>query len=115
MPQTAQENVSYAGPERRRHRMFVTRNTEYHVRDGVCVAVRDLRSDTWLDAHLALHRRVTGGVRILANGTAIPSCEAPRIGEALYFGEDGRELITSQLCEVERPSKAIVRTYQAHS
>ena len=78
------------GPERRRHRLFVTRNTEYHCRDGVCVAVRDRRSDTWLDSHLALRRRVTGGVRILANGTAIPSCEAPRIGEALYFGDDER-------------------------
>jgi hypothetical protein len=109
--QTAAHSDSYAGPDRRRHRMFVTRNTEYHCRDGVCVAVRDRRNDVWLDSHLALHRRVTGGVRILSNGTAVPSCEAPRIGEALYFGEDGRELITSQLCEVERPSKGVVKAY----
>ena len=25
----------FAGAERRRHRMFVTKNTEYHFRDGV--------------------------------------------------------------------------------
>ncbi len=111
MPRTEAHADSYAGPERRRHQLFVTRNTEYHCRDGICVAVRDRRSDRWLDAHLALRRRVTGGVRILANGTAVPSCEDPRIGEALYFGDEGRELITSQLCEVERPSKTIVKSY----
>ena len=35
--------MGYQGPDRRIHRVFVTRNTEYHVRAGVCVAVRDLR------------------------------------------------------------------------
>ena len=34
----------YRGPERRRHRVFVTRNTEYHFRDGFCIAVRDRRT-----------------------------------------------------------------------
>lgn len=105
------ESEQYRGPERRRYRLFVTRNTEYHCRDNVCVAVRDRRSDVWVRAHLALHRRVTGGVKVLPNGTAIPSCDDPRVGEALYFGEDGRELITSVLCGVERPSPAVVRAY----
>lgn len=102
---------AYGGRERRQHRMFVTRNTEYHCRGDVCVAVRDRRSHTWLASHLALHRRISGGVRLLANGTAIPTPDVPRIGEALYFGEDGRELITSVLCGVERPSKAVVESY----
>jgi hypothetical protein len=26
--------------EKRRHRMYVTRNTEYHLKDDICVAVR---------------------------------------------------------------------------
>ncbi len=30
------------GSERRIHRVFVTKNTEYHVRWQTCVAVRDL-------------------------------------------------------------------------
>src|SRR5690606_13063296 len=101
----------YGGRERRQYRMFVTRNTEYHCRGDVCVAVRDRRSHAWLASHLALHRRVTGGVRLLANGTAVPSCDAPQVGEALYFGEEGRELITSVLCGVERPAKAVVLSY----
>lgn len=99
--------------ERRQHRMFVTRNTEYHCRGDVCVAVRDRRSRQWLASHLALYRRITGGVRVLANGTAVPSCEPPQVGEALYFGEGGRELITSVLCGVERPPKVTVLSYPA--
>jgi hypothetical protein len=106
-----EQRAGYSGRERRRHRTFVTRNTEYHCRGDVCIAVRDRRSDTWLPSHLALHRRITGGVRVLANGTAIPSCEPPRVGEALYFAEGGRELITSVLCGVERPPKAVVESY----
>ena len=106
-----EQRAGYSGRERRRPRTFVTRNTEYHCRGDVCIAVRDRRSDTWLPSHLALHRRITGGVRVLANGTAIPSCEPPRVGEALYFAEGGRELITSVLCGVERPPKAVVESY----
>ncbi len=38
----------YAGPDRRRHRVYVTKNTEYHFRDGFCVAVRDRRTGDFL-------------------------------------------------------------------
>lgn len=103
----------YGGRERRVHRMFVTRNTEYHCRGDVCVAVRDRRSRAWLPSHMALQRRITGGVRLLANGTAIPVPETPQVGEALYFGGEGRDLITSVLCGVERPPKAVVESYPA--
>ena len=40
--------ADYAGPERRNRAMYVTANTEYHFRDGVCVAVRDRQSRSWL-------------------------------------------------------------------
>ncbi len=101
----------YAGPDRRRHRIFVTRNTEYHFRDEVCVAVRDRKTESWLPSHLALFRRLSGGVRFMKNGTALPSNEAPQVGEALYFAEEGRELITSILCGVARPPKRLVEAY----
>ena len=52
------ENTSHV-PERRRHRVYVTRNTEYHFRDGFCVAVRDRRSGDFLQGHLAVQRRRT--------------------------------------------------------
>ena len=98
-------------PERRRHRMYVTRNTEYHFRDAVCVAVRDRRSGNWLPSHLALQRRVSGRVIFHANGVAVPNEGAPEIGEALYFGDDGRELVTSRLTSIERPAKQLVVDY----
>lgn len=101
----------YGGPERRRHRMYVTRNTEYHFRDRVCVAVRDRSSNTWLSSHLALNRSLSGGVRFPGNGTAIPCLEEPGIGDALFFGSGGRELVTSLLCEIKRPEKVIVASY----
>jgi hypothetical protein len=101
----------YLGPERRRHSLYVTRNTEYHLRDGVCVAVRDRDSGSWLPGHLALSRRLSGAVRATASGTWLPTLEAPAPGEALYFGEGGRELITSALASVGRPPLEAVRCY----
>ena len=105
-------NSRYRGPERRVHRMYVTRNTEYHFRGEQCVAVRDRRTGKWLESHLAIDRKLAGGVRFFENGTAIPSCEEPKVGEALYFSdEEGRELITSVLAAIERPEKHIVASY----
>lgn len=91
--------------------MYVTRNTEYHFRGDRCVAVRDRRTGRWLESHLAMDRRLAGGVRFFDNGTAVPSGESPKVGEALYFGDEGRELITSILASIERPTKEVVRRY----
>ena len=91
--------------------MYVTRNTEYHVRGEVCVAVRDRRTGRWLPSHLAVQRRLAGGVCIHANGAAVPSCTDPRVGDALYFDGDDRELVTSLLASIERPSRDLVKAY----
>lgn len=104
----------YRGPERRRHRVYVTRNTEYHFRDDFCVAVRDRRTGTWLFGHLALSRKLSSGLRVNRNGTALPTWETPRLGDSLYFGEgDERELITSTITAVQRPPQEVVRSYPA--
>ena len=47
--------MGYLGKERRIHRIFVTRNSEYHVRRNVCVGVRDRRSGEWLAGHMAFY------------------------------------------------------------
>ncbi|MCA9644228.1 MAG: hypothetical protein KC492_26220 [Myxococcales bacterium] len=101
------------GKERRRHKMFVTRNTEYHFRDRRCVGVRDRKSGNWLTSHLACGRSLSGAVRFQKNGVAIPVNGEPTVGEALYFGEGGRDLLTSILCSVERPEKSVVARYAA--
>ncbi len=97
--------------ERRRHRVFVTRNTEYHFRDRLCVAVRDRRSGDFLAGHLALKRELCGGVHRVPNGTLLPKEEEPKPGEALYFIANGLDLVTSPLVRVERPIKEIVNSY----
>jgi hypothetical protein len=102
---------SFRGPERRRHRVYVTRNTEYHFRDGFCVAVRDRRTGNFLKSHLALRRRIQGGLRFYLNGGILPNPGDPEPGEALYFASNGRDLVTSPLESVERPSKEIVEEY----
>jgi len=112
---------SYRGPERRRHRVFVTRNTEYHFRDGFCIAVRDRRTGDFLEGHLALHRRVNGGLKFSPNGGISPNNGEPAPGESLYFAGDGkdphgeearaRELVTSPLQTVERPPRELVDAY----
>ena len=100
--------------ERRQHKMYVTRNTEYHFRGQVCVAVRDRNSGRWLESHLAVNRRLCGGVSFLGKGRIAAACRPPEIGEALYFGDGrGRELVTSQLCSVTRPEKSALAQYVA--
>ena len=101
----------HPGHERRQHRMYVTRNTEYHFRGEVCVAVRDRKTGRFLPSHLAMQRRLSGGVKYQSNGSAIPSCAPPQVGEALYFGDDGRELVTSLCSSIERPERRVVASY----
>jgi hypothetical protein len=107
----ATSSQPHPGQERRQHRMYVTRNTEYHFRGETCVAVRDRKTGRFLDSHLAIQRRLTGGVKYQSNGSAIPSCSAPQVGEALYFGEGGRDLVTSLCSSIERPERGLVAAY----
>ena len=101
---------TYFAPERRKHRVYVTRHTEYHVRDGVCVGVRD-RSGAFLRGHMALNRRIDGGVRLGADGLSVHAGE-PGIGEGLLFAEGDRSLVTGAIERVLRPAKSVVEQYR---
>jgi hypothetical protein len=103
--------AGYEGPERRRHRVYVTRNTEYHFRDGLCVAVRDRRTGQFMQGHLALHGRIDAGITFFGNGSIAPREGEPRPGESLYFASEGRDLVTSPLESVERPTPGTVLSY----
>jgi hypothetical protein len=106
----------YAGPDRRRHRVYVTRNTEYHCRDGICVAVRDVATGAFVSGHAAL-RRVAGGVlRIDLNGAvgAITPIETASVGMRLYFSfdaDDRKALVTSSIQDVRRPARHVLALY----
>lgn len=107
----ASASPSTGQQERRRHRVYVTKNTEYHFRDGFCVAVRNRRTGEFLQGHLALRRRIHGGLRFYMNGAMVPNPGEPQAGEALFFATGGRDLVTSPLERVERPAKDLVRAY----
>jgi hypothetical protein len=102
-------------------RIYVTRNSEYHVEDGICIGVRDRRTRAWQRRHAALSRRLAGGIQMLPNGCALPSLRPPQIGQAMCFDgdppnedefdEDSWHIVTSRLeavtaaLEDERPSR----------
>jgi hypothetical protein len=105
--------MAYAGPERRIHKVFVTRNTEYHVKRDTCVGVRDRETGAWIHKHFAVSRAVMGSIRFFDHGGMSANPGLPRIGESMYFEEAGRDLVTSSVVSVERPRREIVRQYLA--
>jgi hypothetical protein len=109
--QVAQSSSIHRKPDRRHHRVYLTRNTEYHFRDMLCVAVRDRRTGEWLPGHLALRRELFGSIQFFMNGSLSPHPGEPRVGEALFFAQGGRDLITSPLEKIERPAKHLVDDY----
>jgi len=105
--------MRYSGTERRIHKVFVTRNTEYHVRRDVCVAVRDRKSGSWMRGHLATGTRVSGGLKFMKNGGIRPNEGIPVLGESLFFCAAGRDLVTSPVVSIERPEREVVFAYPA--
>ena len=111
--------MDYQGRERRRRFVYVTRNTEYHVMDRVCVGVRDRQSGDWQHRHLAVQRRLEGGARVLGNGAIVPSLDGPAVGHSIYFVvediEEMREIVTSRLEAIARPEIEDLMRYPAAS
>jgi hypothetical protein len=103
--------MTYTGPERRVYKVFVTRNTEYHVRSQTCVGVRDRHSGYWVYDHFALHRPIAGALRVSEAGAINASPGLPQVGESMYFEAPGRDLVTSLVISVERPRPEIVAQY----
>jgi hypothetical protein len=103
--------MSYDGPDRRIHRVFVTRNTEYHVRQSTCVAVRDRESGQWLGTHFALAQPIAGAIRFFESGGLAATPGLPQVGESMYFEKAGRDLVTSSVISVERPRAEVVQKY----
>ena len=104
-------HAKYTGPERRHRKVYLTRNTEYHFVDDVCVAVRQRESGQWRVAHVALSRTLSGSVRFTTSGDVQPTSGPPGVGDALFFATNGTDVITSALTEVARPSPQTIASY----
>jgi hypothetical protein len=101
----------YTGPERRRRRVYFTRNTEYHFLDEVCVAVRRRDTGQWRVAHVALRRTLSGCVKFTSSGEVQPKTDPPEVGDALFFVTEGADVITSVLTAVGRPLPQTISSY----
>lgn len=101
--------MDYNGPERRIHKIFVTRNSEYHLKRDQCVAVRERRSGSWLQDHVAIGHKATASIRYSDDGIAGLERSLPNIGESLYFSRPKKDpVVSSPVLEVQRPAKDIV-------
>lgn len=105
------QGSKYTGPERRRRKVYFTRNTEYHFLDEVCVAVRRRDTGQWRMGHVALQRPLSGSVRITREGDVQPKSEPPQVGDALFFATDAADVITSILTAVGRPLPQTISSY----
>jgi hypothetical protein len=81
------------------YRVFLTRNSEYHVRGHVCIGVRDRRSGHWCSDHPAVARRFSHSVVDHQGRVAAP--HVPSLGDELEFEFDGQALRTSPVIEIE--------------
>ncbi len=68
--------------------IFITRNTEYHVSGGVCIAVRDRRTGNWVDTHRSLGRPPSGGIRFTGVSPNLVQLADLRAGDMLCFTGD---------------------------
>jgi len=92
----------------------MTRNTEYHLDAGVCVAVRDRVTGNWQLCHGAIGNKLSGSVRFKSGLDPHPRVDVPEVGDALYFAAEsgeGPEVLTSNLFAIERPQKTTVAGY----
>jgi hypothetical protein len=104
--------------ERRRRKVFVTLNSEYFTRDGICVAVRNRHSGVFLPDHRAIGKHFSGGLERNGEG-GIESVEPPasaRPGLQIVFssgrGDLEHDILTTQVLAIERPPKALVSQYE---
>ena len=96
--------------ERRIHKVFITRNTEYHLRRERCVAVRDRRTGEFRAEHSALYQHLAGALQLFENGSLAGTSDQPRPGDALLFDGAGGTL-TSTVLGIERPARHVVAAY----
>ncbi|MFO0637423.1 MAG: hypothetical protein U0168_31745 [Nannocystaceae bacterium] len=88
---------------RRRHRLFVTRNTEYHLRADECVGVRDRETGQWLRDHAALRLRAL----------KLPPAGHDHVwlGQRIQFWGSNTDVVTSPVVAVGRPPRESIDHY----
>jgi len=92
---------------RRHHRVFLTKHTEYHRRDDECVAVRDRGSGLWLLDHAALRLRALT-LPDMGQGEDF-------VGSRIQFWGRRTDVLTSPVTDIKRPGRPEVGHYISHA
>jgi len=100
--------------EKRRHKLYVTKNTEYHVKDNVCVGIRNRATGDWIMVSRAIGAVLIGGLHQAGehevNFSSYPWLEK---GDCLLFITDGgHDIVTTRVEQVDRPSRQSIRYYR---
>jgi hypothetical protein len=110
-PGTMSDYIRKGGKERRRHKMLVTSNTEYHLKDDLCVGVRKRDSGIWVKNARALKARLKGSVSSF-DEIVVGKGGPPKVGVPLLFiNEDGENIVTTSVTEIKRPPKEAIENY----
>jgi hypothetical protein len=88
---------------RRRHRLFVTRNTEYHLRADECVGVRDRETGSWMRDHAALRLHA---IKLPPTGH-----DHAWLGLRIQFWSSNTDVVTSPVVAVGRPGRDCLDHY----
>jgi hypothetical protein len=107
-----EDRNSYHGPERRFHKIYVTENTEYHVRRDVCVAVKPRTPRAGWVENRALRMRLQGSIQ---PGSMLPMPGMPEVGFRMFFEDADRNIITSPVVAILRPAREVVAQYPPES
>ena len=114
-PRMGNGNTEYSGPDRRRRRVYVTQNHEYHCKDGICVAVRSLRTRAFVPTHPAVGKTLAGALVLSRGGLqSISPPEEAVPGQRMHFAtdaDDRTDVLTSSLQSIERPPRDVVAEY----
>ena len=102
--------MSYHGDERRIHRVMITKNTEYHLRGLLCVAVRKGEHPLNFN-HSAVGQKLEGSFGFSSEtGFAQGQPGRPENGHRLVFSGD---ILTSPLTQIQRSSYEDFLNYPA--
>jgi len=97
--------------ERRRHKVYITQNTEYHLRNDTCVGIKSCRDGSWIRDNKVLMARLVGAVDSVGE-LAEHRCGMPEVGKYLLFlSDEGELIVTTKLENIDRPFKDAVINY----
>ena len=92
--------------ERRKHVVYLTRNSEYHCREQECVAVRNRQTGKWQRLHAAVRSVLIGS----ADRQRVVASKEGEVGMRLCFNGE-RPVLTSRVEMVGRPDRSAVTSY----